>query len=129
MAQSSAAETGLPEFAPHCITVLQLPPLSKHILQLKCQSVAQNSTETPNKLNELMCRLEKKEDGSIDFYYQGKDGETKCLNCGLVLFGTGRKPIVHDMGLEVTLAFSYMAPLSSWMPQASSVVCATHCLK
>ena len=51
-----------------------------------------------------MYRLEKKEDGSIDFYYQGKDGETKCLNCGLVLFGTGRKPIVHDMGLEVTLA-------------------------
>lgn len=49
-----------------------------------------------------MCRLEKKEDGSIDFYYQGKDGETKSINCGLVLFGTGRKPIVWDMGLEVS---------------------------
>ena len=48
-----------------------------------------------------VCRLDKKDDGSIDFYYQGKDGETKCLNCGLVLFGTGRKPLVHDMGLEV----------------------------
>lgn len=69
-----------------------------------------------------MHRLEKKEDGSIDFYYQGKDGETKCLNCGLVLFGTGRKPIVHDMGLEVTLAFPCMAPLPGCMPLVHKVV-------
>lgn len=50
-----------------------------------------------------MCRLEKKEDGSIDFFYKGPDGQTKSMNAGLVLFGTGRKPIVHDMGLEVLL--------------------------
>jgi len=49
----------------------------------------------------VMCRLEKKEDGSIDFFYKSPDGQTKCMNAGLVLFGTGRKPIVHDMGLEV----------------------------
>ena len=57
-----------------------------------------------------LCRLEKQEDGSIDFYYQGKDGETKSLNCGLVLFGTGRKPIVQDMGLEVTFASQHICP-------------------
>ncbi|DBB05006.1 TPA: hypothetical protein ACH3X3_010280 [Trebouxia sp. C0006] len=45
-------------------------------------------------------KLEKKEDGSIDFFYKGPDGRTKSMNAGLVLFGTGRKPIVHDMGLE-----------------------------
>ncbi len=51
----------------------------------------------------VMCRLEKKEDGSIDFFYKGPDGQTKSMNAGLVLFGTGRKPIVQDMGLEVLL--------------------------
>ena len=60
-----------------------------------------------------MCRLEKKEDGSIDFFYQGKDGETKSINCGLVLFGTGRKPIVWDMGLEVS---AVLPPLPACIP-------------
>lgn len=45
-------------------------------------------------------KLEKKDDGTIDFYYRGTDGEVKSMNCGLVLFGTGRKPIVQNMGLE-----------------------------
>ena len=54
----------------------------------------------------VMCRLEKKEDGSIDFFYKGPDGQTKSMNAGLVLFGTGRKPIVHDMGLEVLLSYA-----------------------
>lgn len=45
-------------------------------------------------------KLEKRADGSIDFYYQGPDGQVNSMNCGLVLFGTGRKPIVWDMGLE-----------------------------
>ena len=46
-------------------------------------------------------RLERKDDGTIEFYYRGLDGQTKSMNCGLVLFGTGRKPIVQNMGLEV----------------------------
>jgi len=54
----------------------------------------------------VMCRLEKKEDGSIDFFYKGPDGQTKSMNAGLVLFGTGRKPIVHDMGLEVLFCYA-----------------------
>ena len=49
-------------------------------------------------------RLEKKEDGSIDFFYKGPDGQVKSMNAGLVLFGTGRKPIVWDMGLEVRIS-------------------------
>ena len=54
------------------------------------------------------CRLEKRADGSIDFYYQGPDGQVNSMNCGLVLFGTGRKPIVWDMGLEVTSIYTCM---------------------
>lgn len=56
------------------------------------------------------CRLEKLEDGSIDFYYRGTDGQVKSMNCGLVLFGTGRKPIVWDMGLEVSLMHAFSLP-------------------
>jgi len=58
----------------------------------------------------VMCRLEKKEDGSIDFFYKGPDGQTKSMNAGLVLFGTGRKPIVQDMGLEVLFFYAQSSP-------------------
>ena len=58
------------------------------------------------------CRLEKKDDGTIDFYYRGNDGQVKSMNCGLVLFGTGRKPIVQDMGLEVSAIGFCSTPMS-----------------
>ena len=47
------------------------------------------------------CRLEKQQDGTILFFYSGPDGSVKSIKAGLVFFGTGRKPSVDNMGLEV----------------------------
>ena len=68
---------------------------STMVIPVTCMGVSSNHRLL------LVSRLEKQGDGSINFFYKGPDGEVKSMNAGLVLFGTGRKPIVWDMGLEV----------------------------
>ena len=103
---------------------------------MSCQTFVMPSVAEMNRRHCCCYRLEKKDDGTIDFYYRGTDGEVKSMNCGLVLFGTGRKPIVHNMGLEVStmlivaLASSSLLCMQTCTPAMISVciACGHACL-
>ena len=48
-------------------------------------------------------RIEKEEDGTFTVSYKDKIGQSS-IKAGVVMFGTGRKPNTHNIGLEVRLA-------------------------
>ena len=47
------------------------------------------------------CRVEKNKDGTYTVYYLTKGAKEQSLRAAKVMFGTGRKPNTHGLGLEV----------------------------
>jgi len=45
-------------------------------------------------------RIDKKEDGSLDFTLKDAEGKESTINTEFVMFATGRKPRVNNLGLE-----------------------------
>jgi len=47
-----------------------------------------------------LCRIEKGEDGQYTVHYEEEGGKAGSCRAGVVMFGTGRHPNTHDIGLE-----------------------------
>ena len=80
-----------------------------HIYSL-VTSVEDCAKSNTGKSEQGECRLEQQQDGSVLVHYSNPEGNIKTIKAGLVMFGTGRKPSVDNMGLEVgTLQLSHGA--------------------
>ena len=81
-------------------------------------------------------RIEKEDDGTFTVFYKNKSGESS-VKAGIVMFGTGRKPNTHNIGLEVSAACAsicqahacwhasiYCTPAITFLSRLESFLCA-----
>lgn len=50
----------------------------------------------------MLCRIEKRDDGKFNVYYETEGEKEKTIVAAVVMFGTGRAPNTKNIGLEVT---------------------------